>query len=239
MALDDLGAHKRFYKQAATAAKDGGAAVLIDGRQLRTPGKVALLTPTLALAEACAAEWNAQEEVVRPDTMPLTRLVNVALDHTARTRDIIIESIAGYAATDLVCHRADHPEALVVRQATAWDPLVAWADEALGAPLTVVSGVIAADQPLKAREAFERAARDHDDFALTGLAHAVGISGSGVLGFALSSGRLDSVAAFEAACLDDLWQLETWGEDHVARKRLDHLEAEFVALGRYFTALRS
>ncbi|KAF0180330.1 MAG: ATP12 ATPase [Caulobacteraceae bacterium] len=239
MSTDDLHAHRRAYKQATARPKDGGAAVLIDGMHLRTPGKIAFLTPTLALAQACADEWNAQEEVVRPDTMPVTRLVNVALDHTARTRDIIVESISGYAATDLVCHRAEHPEALVVRQATAWDPLVAWAGEKLGAPLNVVAGVIAADQPLEAREAFERAAREHDDFALTALAHTVGISGSGVLGFALSAGRLDSVAAFEAACLDDIWQLDTWGEDHFARKRLDDLEAEFVALGRYFAALRA
>lgn len=239
MALDDLGAIRRSYKEATARPKDGGAAVLIDNMHLRTPGKVAFLTPTLALAQACADEWNAQTEVVRPDTMPVTRLVNVALDHTARTRDIIVESIAGYAATDLVCHRAEHPETLVVRQGKMWDPLVAWAGEKLGAPLNVVAGVIAADQPLEAREAFERAARQHDDFALTALAHTVGISGSGVLGFALSAQRIDSVAAFEAACLDDLWQLETWGEDHFARKRLDDLEAEFVALGRYFAALRA
>jgi chaperone required for assembly of F1-ATPase len=239
MALDDLGAIRRTYKETTARPKDGGAAVLIDNMHLRTPGKVAFLTPTLALAQACADEWNAQTDVVRPDTMPVTRLVNVALDHTARTRDIIVESIAGYAATDLVCHRATHPEALVIRQATAWDPLVTWANDALGAPLNVVASVIAADQPLEAREAFERAAREHDDFALTGLAHTVGISGSGVLGFALSAGRLDSVAAFEAACLDDLWQLDTWGEDHFARKRLDDVEAEFMALGRYFAALRS
>lgn len=235
---DDLHAHKRFYKDATAAAKDGGATVLIDGRQLRTPAKTAFLAPTLALAEACAAEWRAQGDVVRPETMPLTRLVNVAIDHTPRTRDRIVESIAGYAATDLVCHRADAPEALVKRQADAWDPLVAWAATTLEAPLVVVSGVIAADQPAEARAAFEKAAAAHDDFTLTALAHAVGMAGSGVIGLALAAGRLDSDAAYQAAVLDDLWQLETWGEDHVARQRLDNLKAEFAALGAYFSALR-
>jgi chaperone required for assembly of F1-ATPase len=239
MSTDDLHAHKRFYKEATAAAKDGAAAVLIDGRQLRTPGKTAFLAPTLALAEACAAEWRAQGDVVRPDTMPITRLVNVAIDHTPRTRDRIVESIAGYAATDLVCHRATTPESLVKRQAERWDPLVAWAADTLEAPLVVVPGVIAADQPAEARAAFEAAAATHDDFSLTALAHAVGMAGSGVIGFALARGHLDAVAAFEAASLDDLWQLETWGEDHVARQRLDNLEAEFLALGRYFVALRA
>ncbi|MBL8558544.1 MAG: ATPase [Hyphomonadaceae bacterium] len=238
MTTDDLHAHKRFYKEATAAPKDGGATVLIDGRQLRTPGKTAFLAPTLKLAEACAAEWQAQGDVVRPESMPVTRLVNVAIDHTPRTRDRIVESIAGYAATDLVCHRAEAPESLVKRQADRWDPLVAWAATTLNAPLTVVSGVIAADQAPEARAGFEAAAAAHDNFSLTALAHAVGMAGSGVIGFALAAGRLDAVAAFEAASLDDLWQLETWGEDHVARQRLDNLEAEFLALGRYFTALR-
>lgn len=238
MTTDDLHAHKRFYKEATAAPKDGGATVLIDGRQLRTPGKTAFLAPTLKLAEACAAEWQAQGDVVRPESMPVTRLVNVAIDHTPRTRERIIESIAGYAATDLVCHRAEAPEALVKRQADRWDPLVGWAATTLNAPLAVVSGVIAAEQPREAREGFEAAAAAQDDFSLTALAHAVGMAGSGVIGFALATGRLDAVAAFEAASLDDLWQLETWGEDHVARQRLDNLEAEFLALGKFFTALR-
>jgi len=238
MASNDLGAHKRFYKEATAAPKDGGAAVLIDGRQLRTPGKAGFLLPTLALAEACAAEWQAQEEIVRPQTMPLTRLANVAIDHTPQTRDRIVESIAGYAATDLVCHRAPNPDSLVLRQAKMWDPLVDWARDDLGAPLEVVTGVIAAQQPRAARDAFERAANAHDDFTLTGLAHAVGMAGSGVIGLALAAGRLDGDGAFNAASLDDHWQLETWGEDHVARQRLDNLEAEFKALGAWFAALR-
>jgi chaperone required for assembly of F1-ATPase len=235
----DPGAHKRFYKEAAAAAKDGAAAVLIDGRQLRTPGKRAFLLPTLALAEACAAEWQAQGEIVRPPSMPLTRLANVALDHTPQTRARIVESIAGYAATDLVCHRAERPDALVLRQADMWDPLVHWARERLGAPLEIVAGVIAAEQPRAAREGFARAADAHDDFALTGLAHAVGMAGSGVIGLAMAAGRLDGDGAFRAACLDDHWQLETWGEDHAARQRLDNLEAEFKALGAWFAALRA
>lgn len=238
MSAEDLSAHKRFYKEATAGPKDGGFAVLIDGRQLRTPGKSGFLLPTLALAEACAAEWQAQQEIVRPQTMPLTRLANVALDHTPLTRDRIVESIAGYAATDLVCHRADAPDSLVLRQARMWDPLVEWARTDLGAPLEVVTGVIAAQQPREAREAFERAANAHDDFALTGLAHAVGMAGSGVIGLAMAAGKLDAKGAFDAACLDDHWQLETWGEDHVARQRLDNLDAEFKALGAWFGALR-
>lgn len=239
MTAEDLGAHKRFFNDATVGARDGGFAVLMDGRQLRTPGKAPFLVPTQPLADICAAEWRAQVDIVRPETMPMTRLVNVVIDHTPRTRARIVESIAGYAATDLVCHRAEAPVALTQRQADAWGPLVEWAARDLGAPLRVVTGVIAADQPREARAAFAAAAEAFDDFALTGLAQAVGIAGSGVIGLALARGRLDAEAAYKASCLDDLWQLETWGEDFIARKRLDGLKAEFDMLGAYFAALKS
>lgn len=231
--------YKRFYKDAQPAPREGGFTVEIDGRQLRTPGKRPFLAPTRALAEACAAEWRAQGDEVRPDSMPLTKLVNVALDLTPNARARIVESIAGYAATDLVCHRADRPEALIARQAEAWDPLVAWARERLGAPLKVVTGVIAAEQPDEARVAYAACADACEDYALTGLAHAVGMAGSGVIGIALQRGHLDADAAWKAACLDDLWQVETWGEDFAARARLDALKAEFDALGAYFAALKA
>lgn len=230
---------KRFYTDVTTELRQGGFAVLLDGRQIRTPGKAPLLAPTHALAEACANEWRGQGELVLMDTMALTRLLNTAIDQTPRKRAINVESIAGYAATDLVCHRAESPASLVERQAAAWDPLVAWARDDLGAPLRVVPGVIAADQPLAAREAFAIAADACDDFALTGLARAVGIAGSGVIGLALQRGRLDGDSAWAAACLDDLWQLETWGEDFVARQRLDALRTEFTALGAWFAALKA
>lgn len=229
---------RRFYKDVTTAPRDSGFAVLIDGLQLRTPGKAALLAPTPALAEACAAEWRAQSDVVRMDTMPLTRLANTAIDQTPSTRAMSLESIAGYASTDLVCHRAETPATLVQRQADVWGPLVDWARHDLGAPLKVVSGVIAADQPHAARTAFAAAADACDDFTLTGLARAVGIAGSGVIGLAMARGRLSADAAYAAACLDDLWQLETWGEDFVARERLNALREEFTALGAWFMALR-
>lgn len=231
--------HGRFYKEAVAAPRPGGHAVLIDGRQLRTPAKQPFLAPTAALAEACAAEWRAQGPAVKPETMPLTKLVNVALDHTPRTRARIVESIAGYAATDLVCHRADKPEALVARQAREWDPLVGWAREKLGAPLNVITGVIAAEQPDEARDAFAASADACDDFALTGLARAVGMAGSGVIGIALARGHLDAETAWRTALLDDFWQLEQWGEDFIASQRLDALRAEFDVLGAYFAALKA
>lgn len=231
-------APKRFYTDVATAPRDSGHAVLLDGRQLRTPEKSLFLAPTAELAQACAAEWAGQGETLQFEAMPLTRLLNTAIDRTPQTRAISVESIAGYAGADLVCHRAEAPQSLVQRQADVWGPLVDWARTDLGAPLHVVTGIIAADQPPQARTAFAAAADACDTYELTGLARAVGVAGSAVIGLALQRARLDADAAFAAACLDDVWQIETWGEDFAARGRLEALKAEFAALGRWFAALR-
>lgn len=210
---------------------------MLDGRPLRTPGKTSFATPTQALAEAAAAEWNAQSGALRPETMPLTRLINVALDHTPGARAEMAAQIGKFGETDLLCHRADQPPSLAERQAEAWDPLLAWADTHLGASLLAAPGVLAHDQPEGALTALAGRAAKLDDFRLTGLAHAAGLTGSAVLAFALAEGLLDAQQAFGAAALDDLYLLETWGEDAEARERLDNQQAEYRALEAFFRAL--
>jgi chaperone required for assembly of F1-ATPase len=234
---EEFHAIKRFFKDASASERDGGFTVLLDGRALKTPAKQTFLTPTRALAELCVGEWGAQGDVVRPETMAITRLVNVALDRTPAARAELAEFIAGYAATDLVCHRAAAPASLVARQGELWDPLVAWARERMDAPLEVTIGVTSVRQSPAARAGFLQTATFMDDFRLTGLAHAVGMMSSGVVGFAFALGRLNAAQAFAAAFLDEQFQLETWGEDMEARARLDHMQTEIEALGRYFAAL--
>jgi chaperone required for assembly of F1-ATPase len=228
---------KRFYSAAEARPTDTGFAVSLDGREVRTPGKAPLQLPTRALAEALAAEWARQGETILPETMPLTRLANVAIDRAPHTRAELAAHVAKYGETDLLCHRADRPESLVQRQNAAWDPLLDWAHEALGVSLVSAEGVLALNQPAESLARLKAEAEAMDDFVLTGLAHAAGLAGSAVIAFALARGRLDGPAAFTAAHLDDLFQLETWGEDEEARARLTGLEAEFAALEIWFRAL--
>jgi chaperone required for assembly of F1-ATPase len=145
--------------------------------------------------------------------------------------------LAKYAETDLLCHRADKPASLSERQAQLWDPLLAWADTHLEASLIAAPGIFAHGQPKGALAALASRAASLDDFRLTGLAHAAGLAGSSVLAFALTEGKISAVQAFEAAALDYLFQLETWGEDEEARERLNYQQAEYVALERFFRAL--
>ena len=230
-------AARRFYKTASAALADGGFGVALDERRLRTPAGAPFIAPTRALAEACAAEWKAQGQAIVPASMPITQLAFAAVDQTAAARAQRSAYAVSFAETDLCCHRAEAPAELVARQAAHWDPLVAWGADGLGAELPVVTGVVAADVPRQALDALRERAEALDDFRLTALSQAAGLTGSALLAFALLNGRLDAPGAFAAAALDDLWSLERWGEDEEARARLDRLRAELDALARFIAAL--
>lgn len=225
----------RFYDQARAA--DDGAGIMLDARRLRTPGNAVFAAPTRALAEAIAAEWSGQGEFIDATGMPLTQLAFAAIDHTPQRRGQLSAYIAKFGETDLVCHRAASPPELVARQAQAWDPLVAWAEGALGVSLPVVTGVLATDVPAIGLEKLRAHGDAADDFSLTALAQAAGLAGSAVIAYALLHGRLDAAAAFEAAALDDLWSLDKWGEDAAARARLDRQRAEFENVARFISLL--
>lgn len=230
-------AARRFYKTAAAVEAEGGFGVALDERRLRTPGGAPFVTPTRALAEACAAEWQGQGEHIVPASMPLTQLAFAAIDWTPESREQRAEYVVSYAETDLCCHRAEGPGELIARQASAWDPLVAWAADALGVQLPVVTGAIAADVPPAALAALREAAAGLDDFRLTALSQASGLTGSALIGLALLEGEIDAEQAFAAAALDDLWSLEHWGEDAEACARLERVRAELDVLARFIGAL--
>jgi chaperone required for assembly of F1-ATPase len=228
-------APRRFYKAASVAAD--GASVLLDQRTLRTPRGAVFTPPTPALGEAIAAEWDAQGDHILTATMPLTQLAFAAIDVTPGRRDELIEYIAKFGETDLVCHRADGPAPLVARQSTLWDPMVVWATHDLGVVLPVVTGIVAAQVPAESIETLAAHAAALDDFQVTALAQAAGLSGSAIIAFALLRQRIDAETAFALAMLDDLYAQERWGQDGEAQARLDRQRAEFEDIARFIAAL--
>jgi chaperone required for assembly of F1-ATPase len=225
---------KRFYKTATVTDANG---VLLDARNLNTPGGARFLAPTRALADAVAAEWDAQGERIVPSTMPLTQLGFAALDWTPKSRDQLAQYVANYVETDLVAHRADSPVELVARQAEHWDPLLAWATQAHSVALPVVTGVIAAQVDPQMRVRVAAHAASLDDFRLTALGQAAGLAGSAIIALAMLAGRLDAEAAYQAGSLDMIWSLEKWGEDAEGRAKLDSQRAEFHNIARFVQAL--
>ncbi len=228
---------KRIYDKVAADPSGDGHIVMLDGRKLLTPGKRELLLPTAGLAAAIAAEWDAQQTEIRPATMPLTRLAATSLDCTASQREQVVGETAGYAATDLVCYRADHPPALAARQHDAWQKLIDWAAKRYGAPLEVTIGVIPKRQKMATLNAFAAAVAEYDDFRLTGLHTATAACGSLVIALALAEGRLDAEAAFAASQLDESFQIEAWGEDSEAAERRRNLAADIAATARFMALL--
>jgi len=228
---------KRVYKSAAPRAVEGGWGVALDGRPLRTPAKRDLRVPSERLAAAIAAEWDAQDPDIRPETMPLTRLAATAIDHTSGARDKIVVEVAGYAATDLVCYRAEHPPALAARQQAAWQPLIDWAAGRYDAGLAVTAGIVPLAQSPASLKIYAGVVAALDDFRLTALQAATAACGSLVIALALHEGRLDAPDAFAASQLDETFQIEAWGVDAEAAHRRRALAADIAAAARFLELL--
>ncbi len=228
---------KRFWTTADVAERDGGWAVTLDGRTPKTPAHAPLVLPTGAAARLVAEEWAAQGEFIDPATMPATRLASTAIDRVSQAREPVAEEIAAFAGSDLLCYLADHPTSLAVEQAREWTPWRDWAALELGVTLEAAEGIIHRPQDPAAMARVRELALRLDDFALTGLATAVPLLGSAVLGLAVQRGVLSGEAAFELSRLDEVFQERQWGVDEEAAARTAGRRAEAVLLDRWFRAL--
>lgn len=228
---------RRFYKTVEVAEAEGGFAVLLDGRALRTPGGKRLICPTRKLAEDIAAEWDAQAGTIELAQMHATRLANTAIDSIGAAREATADQIVRYAGADLVLYFAEEPEALVRRQTEAWGPLLDRAEREARLSFVRASGIIHQAQPQESLDEVRRIALGLDDFALAGLAFGAALFGSAVLAIGLHRGWLNGVQAFELSRVDEAWQEEKWGVDTEAAERSDRLRLEAEVLDRWFRGL--
>ncbi|WP_420557223.1 ATP12 family chaperone protein [Roseovarius sp.] len=224
---------KRFWKEAAVVEEEGGFGIRLDGRAVRTPAKAAMIVPTRPLAEAVAAEWDAQEDLIQPGTMPVTRSANAAIDKVRHQHAEVADMLAGYADTDLLCYRADSPDSLVRRQAEAWDPLLDWAEARYGARLVPVAGVMHRPQEAGALAQFSAQVHAMDNFTLTAFHDLVGLSGSLVIGLAALEEARPAEDLWELSRLDERWQEDQWGIDEEARAVEAVKRAEFLHAKRF------
>jgi chaperone required for assembly of F1-ATPase len=220
---------KRFYKAVSVASVDGGFEVRLDGRPLRSPAKQPVQVPTHPVADALANEWETQTTYIEPGTMPLTRLVNTALDGVARERDAVAAEMARFILTDLVCYRAEHPETLIQRQADVWDPAIAHVMSLLGVRLHSTAGIMVVEQDPRAADAMMQRLSGLHTLALTGAASIITLTGSAALLLCLLEHALDADAVWHAAHMDEDWNIERWGQDEEATARRALRRAEFDA----------
>ena len=225
---------KRFWKETKAVEAEDGYTVQLDGRPVKTPAKTLLVVPTLAMAQAIADEWDAQEGEVQPQTMPVTRSANAALDKVRTQFDEVAAMLAEYGGTDLLCYRAQSPKELVQRQADAWDPVLDWAADALGARLETAQGVMfipQAEQPLKVLHDQVRAL---SAFELAAFHDLVGLSGSLILAFAATHDYRPIEDLWGLSRIDENWQIEQWGEDEEAAEMAAAKRLEFLHAKRFF-----
>lgn len=230
---------KRFYKEARVGVAGDSFDILLDGRPAKTPARNALTLPNEKLAAAIAAEWNAIEDTIDPALLPLTRLANLAIDAVASAPQPVIDEIVQYAGSDLVLYRAEGPEGLVALQNERWNPVLAWAAASLGTRFSLAEGIVHVRQPDESlacvREAAGRLARP---FALTAVASATNIGGSALVALALGEGALSGDEAWNAAHVDEQWNISQWGEDAEMQRRLAARHAEFSAAAKMLSLLR-
>ena len=238
MAAEPDEAPKRFYKTSRAEAMDGGFAVMLDGRALRTPRQTRLILPTEPLAALIASEWEAQGERIRLGEMAATRLAFTAVDRVGAARTQTVAEVVRYAGADLLCYFAEAPRALVARQEKVWSPLLAWADATLGVRLVRVGGIMHQPQPEASLARVGELAAAADDFGLAGLTYAAGLFGSAVLALAVQAGEIDGEAAFDISRVDEAFQEEQWGLDDEAADRTAKRRVEAVMIGAWFDAIR-
>lgn len=228
---------KRFYANAGVGETDGGFTVTLDGKPIKTPSGRTVIVPVRSLAETIAAEWNAQGEFIEPLTMPVTRFANSVLQGVVDNVVAVADDVAKYFESDLLFYRAGHPEGLVAREATHWDPVLFWARDALGAHFILAEGVMHVRQPENA-VAVARAALPGDAWEIAALHVITTLTGSALLALALFRGVIDPDQAWAAAHVDEDWNAEKWGVDEeVAARRAAKL-VDFNAVTAVLKELR-
>ncbi len=231
---------KRFYKAAQVAETHPGSwQITLDGKLLQTPQKRVFAMPSKSLAAAIAAEWNGQGEAIDMQTMPLTRLTSGAIDRVAPRRQEVIQDLIVHMETDLLRHRISSPRALYERESVTWQPLLDWMQNTLGVKLVPVEGLTAPPMPQNHKDFLKEILESYNEFVLLGLTQASKISGSVVIALALLHGRLDGEMAYNVSLLEELWQIETWGEDPEANARRAAIKSDLNEIAHFLKLFRA
>ena len=225
---------KRFYKKATLKGKAAPFCVMLDGRPVKTPMRQPLCVTSRAMGRAIVREWNDQEVFIEPETMPVTKYTNTAIDRVEPRRKAIIDEIVAFAASDLICYRAESPAGLVQRQAEIWDPVIEWVKSEYGLAFTTVAGIVYASQPDETLAKTWKLLEQKSSFELVAIHELANLLGSTLLTLALVGGKLTKEQTWAAAHIDEDWNLELWGTDEDTEKRRAARLKEFEGIYRFF-----
>jgi chaperone required for assembly of F1-ATPase len=227
---------KRFYTGVDVMETDGGFAVALDGRPIKTPSGRIVAVPSRPIVEAMVAEWDAQRETIDPTTMPMTRFANSVVDAVVDRVETVRDDIAKYYRSDLLFYRAGHPTVLVEREAAHWDPVLFWAAEMFGAHFILAEGIMHVVQP-DAAVAAARDALPNDPWSVAALHVVTTLTGSALLALALHGGARSADQVWAAAHVDEDFNAEQWGSDEEVVARRAARRVDFDAATRILQAL--
>lgn len=227
---------KRFWKTVDITGAEGGFEVQLDGRGIKTPAKSSLIVPTRAIADLIAQEWDAQGEKIDPETMPFTRAANAALDKVQVQFDEVAALLTAYGETDLLCYRAESPVELVARQAASWDPLLDWASTQFGVEWAVTTGIMPTPQQPQTVAKLGRVVTGFSAFQLTAFHDLVAMPGSLVIGLAATHNVAPPEDLWAASRIDEIWQIEQWGEDEEALALAERRRRSFLNAVQFYNA---
>ena len=232
-------AAKRFWEHTRVDALDNNAgfAISLDGRQVKTPQGVVFSVQSAALADVICGEWDAVDETINPDAMPIYKYAVTAIDRVSTQRDAVVSELASYGNSDLLCYREDRDQRLADHQHQIWQPYLDWARDTFGIQLDVFGGIMPGTQSASAKSKLYDVVDRHSDFHLSGLHTLVTVSGSLILGLAAINNHASLDAIVDAAFLDDLWQQEKWGYDDDAALRLKNHRQQIEDAHRYLMLL--
>lgn len=228
---------KRFYKSVDVGTVGDAFAVTLDGKTPRTPGQKPVVVPALDLATAMAAEWAAQEEFINPETMPLVRLVNTAVEAGEEQVPVLRDEIVKYAGNDLLLYRADSPRELVADQERLWDDALVRVARHFGVSFQPTIGIIHQPQPDTTLAQLAEVVADESLLPMAALVSMTGLTGSALLSLALRHSLLDAEQAWVAAHVDEDHNIRLWGEVTEAVERRAKRRAEYDAAVAVLTML--
>ena len=237
--LDKVELPKRFYKDVGVSPVDGGFVVTLDGRQTRTPGrKHKIIVPSAAIATAMAEEWSAQGEFIDATSMPMVRLVNSAVESGEEMIPAFREEVLKFAAGDLLLYRAEAPQELVTKQEVAWDHALTTLARHFGVSFQPTMGIIHQAQPKTTLDRLAESLGAENLLTLTALVSMTGLTGSGLLSIGLLHELFSPDQVWEAAHVDEDYQIGHWGQDEEAALRRAKRRLEFDTAVAVVDALR-
>jgi len=226
---------KRFYKDVTIGEDEDGYAVLLDGRAVKTPGKGALRFPTPEAAQLVADEFAAQVNEINAIKMPIMRIANSAAEGVADKMQEVRDDLVKFSGSDLICYRTDTPTGLVENQKKHWDPIIDWVETRFGARPQLAGGIIFVDQP----EAMLASIAEHvnaidNPYKLAAIHVMTSLTGSALLSLAHAEDHIDLKAVWDAAHVDEDWNIEKWGYDSDAAERRIYRHGDLIAASTSF-----